>query len=68
MIVFSFMKNGSLKYFQAELTMMLKFIIIYGIAAAMNYLHKNDMSHLNLNPENIHLNNQLEPVIRIDIT
>ena len=34
----------------------------------MYYLHDNDMAHLNLNPENILLNDSLEPIISLDIT
>ena len=45
-----------------------KFIILYGIAAGTYYLYKQGMSHLNLKPENILMNDANEPIINIDIT
>lgn len=45
-----------------------KFIILYGIAAGMYYMHSKNYVHLNLKPENILLNNKKEPVIDLDIT
>lgn len=41
----------------------LKLIIIYGIATAMSYLHKNDIIHRDLKPANILLNDFLFPKI-----
>lgn len=38
-------------------------IIVYGIASAMNYLHKHKILHNDLKPENIILNDQFNPII-----
>lgn len=67
-ILFPFMKNGNLKTYEDEFSITEKFIILYGIAAGMYNLHKNKYAHLNLNPENILINDQLEPIISLDIT
>ena len=62
------MKNGNLLTYRSNFTITQKFIILYGIAAGMYYLHKKGMTHLNLKPENILLNDDFEPIINIDIT
>lgn len=51
-----------------DLSMTQKFIILYGIAAGMYHMHQNRFAHLNLNPKNILLNDQLQPIINLDIT
>ena len=38
-----------------------KYIIIYGIASAMSYLHSHDIIHCNLCPENIYLDENYHP-------
>lgn len=38
-------------------------IIVYGIASAMQYLHKNQIVHRDLKPENVFLNEQYHPVL-----
>ena len=67
-LIMPFLPKGSLLTNQAKLSMTQKFIILYGIAAGMYYLYKQGMSHLNLKPENILLNDANEPIINIDIT
>lgn len=45
------------------LTPTIRSIIIYGIVAGMNYLHKNNIIHRDLKPENIFLNKNYYPII-----
>lgn len=40
-----------------------KFIIAYGIACGMQYLHKNHIIHRDIKPENIFLNESFEPKV-----
>lgn len=61
-------KKGNLHTNLHNFTITEKFIILYGMAAGMNYLHKKNMVHLNLKPENISLNDKYEPLIDIDLT
>ena len=39
----------------SSINLTLKYIIIYGIAAGMSYLHANDVIHRDLKPANIYL-------------
>lgn len=61
-------KIGNLSTYKHSLSITDKFIILYGIAAGMYYMHSKDMVHLNLKPENIILNDKCEPAINLDIT
>ena len=67
-LITPYASNENLLTRRCSLSITQKFIILYGIAAGMYYLHKKGMTHLNLKPENILLNDKLEPLINIDIT
>lgn len=71
-IVTEYLPKGSLnKYIEYEnksipidgWDMTKKLIIIYGIAAAMSFLHSNNIIHRDLKPENILLDDSLFPKI-----
>lgn len=46
-----------------SLTNVEKFIVIYGIARGMQYLHRHMIQHRDLNPKNVLLTQDMEPVI-----
>ena len=46
-----------------SLTNVDKFIIIYGVARGMQYLHRHMIQHRDLNPKNVLLTQDMEPVI-----
>ena len=62
-----FEENGFLNSFiiknPPELDFTQKYIIMYGIAAGMYYLHFNITVHFDLKPKSILLNNKMEPII-----
>lgn len=69
-ILIPFMTNGSLedllekaKSKPKNLTFSRKLIILYGVAAGMQYLHRIKVLHRDLKPGNILLNDDYEPVI-----
>lgn len=65
-IITEYMSNGSLDQAlkkQSFLTMNNKYIILYGIAEGMKYLHSQGIIHRDLKPGNILLNDNLYPYI-----
>lgn len=70
-IVTELAKNGTLTNFILKLKAKSspnlidtqKLIIIYGIAAAMSYLHSHDIIHRDLKPDNVLLDDYLHPKI-----
>lgn len=71
-IIQPFMDGGSLESMiekeiahkaPPEWTPTQKFIVIYGIACGMMYMHKNRLVHRDLKPRNIFLDRNLEPKI-----
>lgn len=49
--------------FRAKLNDTQKHIIFYGIAQAMKYLHKNNVVHRDIKPQNVLISEDLEPLI-----
>ncbi|KAK8836843.1 hypothetical protein M9Y10_037367 [Tritrichomonas musculus] len=65
-IITPFFSNGDLMRFlrsSKKLNLTQKFIILYGVAAGMYVLHKNDIVHRDLKPGNVLLNDSFEPLI-----
>lgn len=71
-ILSKYSENGSLRYAidQEQKAQALsnwdnthKYIILYGVAEGMKFLHEKDYIHCNLKPENILLNNNYFPLI-----
>ena len=65
-IITEYMSNGSLDHALKKpsyLTMSNKYIILYGIAEGMKYLHSQGIIHRDLKPGNILLNDNLYPYI-----
>lgn len=55
--------KGAKKQAPPEWTITKKFIVLYGIAKGMSYVHKFDIMHRDLKPDNILLNENYEPKI-----
>lgn len=65
-IVMDFMKYGSLADIfdhRIKLSDLQKMKIIFGIAVSIEFLHANTVSHQNLKPSNVLLNENIEPVL-----
>ena len=67
LIFVDYKENGTLDNFinknKVQIKLVNKLIIAYGIASAIEYLHKNLIIHRNLNPSNILLDSNLYPFL-----